>query len=127
MAWVILIRKLFADEYKKRKNKTIKLSTLYSYIQKIDKQGLQEFSLVVEPLDYELDLSRSQIITVFESFFAISKKTKIVKSDNIGKATFCEIISCLLQFQSKNTNVTKQNNHKSTSEQEEAIETARFQ
>lgn len=127
MAWIILIRKLFVDEFKKRNNKTIKLNILYSYIQKIDKEGLEEFSLVVEPLEYEVDLSKSQIITVLESFFATTKKTKLVKSETIGKVTFCEIMNCLMQFQSKNNSLPKQYNHKSTSSEEEAIETARFQ
>jgi hypothetical protein len=36
-------------------------------------------------------------------------------------------MNCLIQFQSKNSNISKQNNHKSTSSEEEAVETARFQ
>lgn len=47
MAWLILIRKLFVDEWRKRNSKTVKLPILYSYIQKLDGTGLEEFSLII--------------------------------------------------------------------------------
>lgn len=34
--WMILLRKLYVNEFKKRNSKTVKLETLFSYIQKLE-------------------------------------------------------------------------------------------
>lgn len=34
-AWMILLRKLYVNEFKKRNSKTVKLEILFSYIQKL--------------------------------------------------------------------------------------------
>lgn len=80
MAWLILIRKLFVDEFKKRSSKCVKLNILYSYIQKLDSEGLNQFSLIIEPLEYEVELSKAQMTTVLETYFASCKKTKPAKT-----------------------------------------------
>jgi hypothetical protein len=127
MAWLILLRKLFVEEFKKRSSRAIKPSILYSYIQKLDSEGLDEFSLVVEPLEYEVDLSKAQIVTILESYFAASnRRARQGKADSQAKVSFCDVTNCLVQFQSKNSNLQKPN-PKSTSSEEEAVETARFQ
>jgi hypothetical protein len=118
MVWVMLIRKLFVEEFQKRSSKTVKLAILFSYIQKIDNEGLDAFSSMIEPLEYEIELSKTQIIAVLETHFALPKKgSKPAKTDQRGKAPFFEVMGCLMQFQSKNGVQSKQN-PKSTSSEE---------
>jgi len=41
--WIILIRKLFVDENKKRNVQTIKMSLLVNYLSKLEKSGLEDY------------------------------------------------------------------------------------
>lgn len=115
--WLMLIRKLFVEEFRKRSNKSVKLAVLFSYIQKIDNEGIYGFSSMIEPLEYEIELSKSQIVAVLETHFALSKKgSKPAKTDYQGKASYFEVMGCLMQFQSKNGMQSKQNPKSTSSE-----------
>jgi hypothetical protein len=117
MTWLVLIRKLFVEEFRKRSSKTVKLGVLFSYIQKLDNEGLDEFSSLIEPMEYEIELSKSQIVAVLEVHFAVPKKgSKAGKTDQQGKAAFFEVMGCLMQFQSKNSGQIKQNPKSTSSE-----------
>jgi len=51
MTWLILIRKLFVDEYKRRNSSSVKLNLIVNYIYKLERTGLEEFNLLIEPLE----------------------------------------------------------------------------
>jgi hypothetical protein len=82
MAWLILIRKLFVDEFKRRNSNIVKLNLIINYIYKLERGGLDEFSLIVEPLDYETELTKDQLIATLQQYFTVPK-TQLKDAKNI--------------------------------------------
>jgi len=59
--------------------------------------------LLIDPLDYELMLSKNNLISILKQFFTIPKtQLKDLKVDSKTKVTFYEIQNCLMQHELKN-------------------------
>lgn len=88
---------------------------------------------MVEPLQYETELTKDQLVAALQHYFVVPKTqlkdAKNNKEQSI-KVTFLQFNNCVIQYQLKSAASIQCNpKHKSSSseEHEEAVETARFQ
>lgn len=78
--------------------KILKLPSLLLAIGKIQQMNLELILSIVEPFEYEIELTKAQIVAIIESTFTVIKKNKS-NIENHPKISYMDIASCLVKFQ----------------------------
>ena len=117
--WLILIRKMFVEEERRRGQCVVRAEGLMDYLHRLQREGLDTFNAIVEPFEQEKQLSKAQLIAHLANYLPRE-----------GMVSYAEVLHCLTQQPATSSKESSKPRHKpsySDESHEEGVETARFQ